>query len=118
MAFTITTDDEVNIYAGENVDSTPTAAQKEAVEDHMISRLSGWARVNVATSYAGWTSTVKELLSEYLARQIAITIIAFNMAGYTSRIEAEDILNVNIFNIRLLEKDFLKDQQFWTWVKK
>lgn len=117
MAYDIITDDEINLYAGENVDSSPTAAQKEAMEDQIISRLSGFARVDVNSSYGGWTTAVKKIINEYIAREIAVALIAYNMEGFTSRIEAEDMLNVNIYALRKLEKNFLLDQKWWTFVK-
>lgn len=116
MAYTIVTDDLINLFSGENADDSVSTAQKEALEDSSIARLSAWARYDVSSNYSEFPSTIKGHIAEYIARQIAVAIIGFNMSGYTSRIEGEDMININIYENKKLEKIF-QDQKFWTYIK-
>ena len=54
-----------------------------------------------------------KMLDEYAERYAAILAISYNMAGYTSRIEAEDIINVHWARMQeikeLLEKSDVQD---------
>ena len=44
------------------------------------------------------------MLTEWAARYAGMQLILFNMAGYTSRIEAEDMINVHLFRMKQIEK--------------
>ena len=117
MAFVIVTADEVTIMLGENVDATGnTTANKEALELMAISYLSDLMRYNIADNYAALNVDAKKIFSEYCARFIAVACIAYNMAGFTSRIEAEDMLNVHIMRMNKIEK-LLVDQKTITYIK-
>ena len=54
-----------------------------------------------------------KMLDEYAERYAAIEAIKYDMSGYTSRIEAEDLINVNVFRMQeikeLLEKSDVQD---------
>lgn len=117
MAYAIVTADQVSIFSGENVDATATAAMKEAVELMGISRICGWARYNIADNYASLNADYKKIIDEYLARLIATASIAYNMAGFSSRLEAENMLNINLFEMTKIEDNFFKDQKWWTYAK-
>lgn len=118
MAFVIVTADEIEIMSGENADATgDTTTYQEALELMAISRVCGWARYNIADNYSSLNTDVKKVVSEYLARFISVQVIAYNMAGYTSRIEAEDMLNIHLHEMEKIEEQFLKDQKWWTYAK-
>ena len=59
------------------------------------------AFINVATRYnwsdvySGLNADVKYILNDIGESLVANEAIKYNMAGYTSRIEAEDMINVN-----------------------
>ena len=59
---------------------------------------------------------VKYLLNEYVARYVAICGISYNMSGFTSRVEAEDMINVHVFRLRAIEK-LLIDQKTITYIR-
>lgn len=118
MAYIIVTADEVTIMAGENADATGTGstAYKEALELMAISQIVGWSRYNWADNYASKNTDIKKVISEYIARFMGVALIAFNMSGFTSRIEAEDMLNIHLFRMRQLEEMF-KDQKWQTYAQ-
>lgn len=118
MAYVIVAAPEVTIMCGENVDLTGAiAANMEALELQGISYLSTLMRVTLnATTWAAMTTGTKYIITEYLSRYIAASCIAYNMAGFTSRIEAEDMLNVHFARMRAIEK-LLTDQKSVTFVK-
>ena len=73
-------------------------------------------RYNWSDAYAALNADVKHLLSEAESNFVAIYIINYNMAVYTSRYEAEVMINLLRFNlqecIRLLNE--IKHQDFIT----
>lgn len=58
---------------------------------------------------------MKRILSEYCARSAAATLISYNMSGYSSRIDAEDMINVCLFRMNQIEK-LLSDQAVVTYL--
>jgi hypothetical protein len=103
--------------AGENVDSTGnTTANQELLELMAISQLVSWSRYNWADNYSSLNTDVKHVVMEYLARFIGSALISYNMAGFTSRIEAENMLNIHLFRMRELQKLF-EDQKWVTYAQ-
>lgn len=104
---TIATSGSAKYYAGENADATITAdtnAINEFIENGEAF-LSGLTRYNIVSNWATLSgSAAAGMLKEYVARLAAIDIIKYNMAGYTSRIEAEDLININWARIIEIEK--------------
>lgn len=117
MAYVLVAADDFAVFAGENVDSTPSAAQKEALELMAISRICGLSKYNVADNFAALNTDVKKVFIEYIARFIASSLIAYNMAGFTSRIEAENMLNVHIYEMQRIEEQFFLNQNWITYIK-
>ncbi len=117
MAFVIVSAAQIAVFAGELVDATGnTAANQELLELMAISQLSGWSRYNWADNYAARNEDVKNVIDEYLARFIAVALIAYNMAGYTTRIEAEDMINVHLFRMKQIE-EMARDQKWVTYAQ-
>jgi len=97
MAYTgiFATEAELDAKAGENVDSTGwTEANKNAWISQAESYINCTARNNFSDNYSGLDADVKRILSEAASNLTAIYGIQFNMAGYSSRIEAEDMINL------------------------
>jgi len=117
MAFVLVSVPEVTIMVGENVDVTGAIAEnQEALELQGISYLSSLMRTSLtAGTWGTMTAGTKNIITEWLARYIAVGCICYNMAGFTSRIEAENMLNVHIFRMRLIER-LLQDQKTITFV--
>ena len=51
-------------------------------------------RFNWSDAYAGLNTDTKGILKEVASNIAAIYVIQYDMSGYTSRIEAEDMINV------------------------
>ena len=91
--------------AGENVDATGNVtANHQILHDMAAGFLSGFIQDDVIAGYAGYDSVTKQLINEWAARFAGMQLISFNMAGYTSRIEAEDMINIHVFRMRRIEK--------------
>ena len=106
MAFTgtITTEAEIALMAGENVDATgDTEANRNDLIAQAESYLSNLMKFNIVDNYASLNEDVRRMFSEWGARYAAIALISFNMVGYTSRIEAEDMINIHIYRMEKIE---------------
>ena len=96
------TSDEILVKAGENVDSTGTTeARINALSLQAESYINLISRYNWSDNYATINADVRGILSEAESNLVAIYLISFNMAGYTTRVEAEDM--VNILKVRFNE---------------
>lgn len=105
------TSDEILVRAGENYDTSITEARINdlaAQSESIINVVSGY---NWSDAYSGLNADVKRILSSCSAAFCAMHIVAFNMAGYSSRVEAEDIINVQ-------RDSFLRDLSILKDVKK
>lgn len=116
MAYTGTIVDEADMqfYAGSNVDSggdTETNHNQLAAEAEAY--LCNLVKYDIVSNWGDLNSTFKEIFSEYAARYAAIGLITYNMGSYNTRIEAEDMINVNWERMkkieRLLEKADVQD---------
>jgi len=113
MAYTanIVTVAEMQFYAGENVDATgDVEANHIILQDHAEGYLSCLLKYEL--SIANWgllNSTIKEIITEWAARFAANALIKYNMSGYTTILEAEDMLNLNLYRMKQIE-DLLKIQ--------
>ena len=89
---------DCNAMAGENVDVTGwTEANINLWCLQAEGLIHSTARKVFATAIAGFTAMPaggKGLLAQAEACYVAIQGISYNMAGYTSRIEAEDMINI------------------------
>lgn len=113
----MSTDAEMTAMAGENVDATGWVdANKTAWGLQAESYINGVTRNNFSDSFAGLNVDVKQIFSEYVARYTAMAGIAYNMEGFTTRTEAENMLNIHIFRMRAIEK-MLFDQKWVTFAK-
>ena len=86
---------EVARKAGANASATSVA--EAYVNDYMTqaeSFINVMCRYNFSDAYAGLNADVKGLLKEAASNLAAIYVIQYDMSGFTSRIEAEDMINV------------------------
>lgn len=107
MAFTgtIVTEAEMQFFAGENVDATgDVEANHNFLAGYAEAYLSSLVKYDIVTNWGTLNATYKILFSEYAARLSAMALITFNMAGYTSRIEAEDMLSVHNSRLNKIQK--------------
>jgi len=111
MAYTgtIVTEAEIDLMAGENADVTgDTEANHNYLVAHCEAELCIMLKSDIVTNWNSINTIYKKIFSEYAARISAISLITYNMAGYTSRIEAEDMINVHIYRTNEI-KELLKN---------
>ena len=119
MAYTGTlcTEAEIDAFSGENVDATgDTEANHNVLVAQAESYLCNISRYNWVDNYATLNADVKAMLSEYCARYAAMSLIAYNMSGYTTRVEAEDMINIHAWRMIAIEK-ILLNQMFNTYIQ-
>ncbi len=105
MAFTIVTVAEMQFMAGENVDATgDVTANHQFLHDMAAGYLSAFLQDDVIAGYTAYDSVTKQIINEWAARFAGMQLILYNMAGYTSRVEAEDMINVHLFRMKIIEK--------------
>lgn len=107
MAYTgtIVTVEEMQFYAGENVDTTGDIEDNHnTLAKQAEAYLSNLVKYDIVTNWNELSTLYRPLFTEWAARFGAIGLIAFNMGGYTSRIEAEDLINIHIFRMQQIEK--------------
>lgn len=86
---------EVERKAGANVSATSKA---EAYTNDYVTQaeslINSVCRFNFSDAYTGLNVDVKGILKEAASNLAAIYAIQYDMSGFTSRIEAEDMINV------------------------
>ena len=86
---------EVQRKAGENASATSKAeAYVNAYMTQAESLINITARYNFSDNYSTLNADVKGILKEVASNLAAIYVIQFDMSGFTSRTEAEDMINV------------------------
>ena len=86
---------EIQRKAGANASATSKA---EAYTNDFVAQAESF--INVATrhnwsdDYSGLNVDTRDILKEVASNLAAIYVISFDMSGFTSRIEAEDMINV------------------------
>lgn len=86
---------EVQRKAGANASATSKA--EAYVNDYMTqveAFINAYTRYNWSDAYSGLNVDTKGLLKEVASNLAAIYVIQFDMSGFTTRIEAEDMINV------------------------
>ena len=116
MTFTIVTVAEMQFMAGENVDATgDVTANHQFLHDYAAGYLSSLIKFDLITGWSGLTANIKFLFTEWAARFAGMQLISFNMAGYTSRIEAEDMINIHFERmeqiVKILNESSVQDFQ-------
>jgi hypothetical protein len=92
---TLCTTAEVERKAGANCSATSKA---EGYTNQYVQEAEGLisavTRYDWVTNYASINAIGKELLREAASNLAAMYVISYDMSGFTSRIEAEDMINV------------------------
>jgi len=106
MAETFCTSGAVKLKAGSGA-ATLTGAQYTELINQAESFINCVCRHNFIDTYSGLNSDLKMILEETASNLAAIYNIQYSMAGFTTRIEAEDQLNILwarfVMNIALLK---------------
>ena len=91
---------------------SPTSEYEGWIEE-AEAYLSNITKYDLITNWASLNAVYKLLFTEYCSRYAAIEAIKYDMSSYTSRVEAEDMINVNAWRmieiIKLLENADIQD---------
>ncbi|RLC34452.1 MAG: hypothetical protein DRZ76_02660 [Candidatus Nealsonbacteria bacterium] len=96
---TIATSGSAIAKAGENIDTSITSgwtadSEYEKWLEEGEAYICTLAEYDIVSNWASLNSTYKKLFTEYVSSYAAIQCIKYNMAGYSSRVEAEDMINI------------------------
>jgi len=116
----LSTDAQMNAMAGELVDATGwTDANKTAWGIQAENYLCALGKYDFVTDLALLKTNVKQMLSEYVARYVALSGIAYNMASVgavlSTLIEPEDMMQVHIYRMEKIEK-LIETQDKKNWL--
>ena len=87
----------VDIQAKAGTNANATAKATAATDVYVLeveSMVNVLTRHNWSDDYAGLNADVKDILKEITSALCAIYVIQWDMSGFTSRTEAEDMINV------------------------
>ena len=79
---------------GENVSANWTEAMTTEAGLQGESTVNSMCRYNFSDNWGTLNVDVKHLISDIVSSLVAIQAICYDMSGYTSRTEAEDMINV------------------------
>jgi predicted butyrate kinase (DUF1464 family) len=86
---------EVGYKAGAKASATSKAeAYTNSYVAQAESTINTMCRYNFSDNYAGLNADVKGILKQVASDLAAIYVINYDLSGFTSRIEAEDMINV------------------------
>lgn len=86
---------EVQYKAGANASATSKAeAYVNSYMTQVESFINAYCRYNFSDNYSTLNVDVKGLLKEISSNLAAIYVIQYDLSGFTSRTEAEDMINV------------------------
>ena len=97
---------EMQFMAGENVDATgDVEANHITLQDYAEAYLSNLLKfVLTSAAFTALSATKKIMITEWAARFAGVQLIMYNMSGYTSRVEAEDMVNVHLARMEKIEE--------------
>ena len=117
MAGIFATTAEVERKAGANCSAVSKA--EAYTNDYMTqveSQINGLCRYNFSDAYTGLDEDVKGILKEVASNLAAIYAISYDMSGFTSRVEAEDMINI-LRDSALRGMSILRDKKAQTFIK-
>ena len=115
MTTTFCTSGQALVKAGKNVstdftDGTITDSQFDDYINEAESEINVHTKYNWTDAFSGLDTDVKGILQAAASNLTAIYCITYDMSGFTSRIEAEDMINV-LRDALLRELGILRDKK-------
>ena len=102
---------DIQAKAGTNANSTAKAtAATDVYVLEVESMVNVLTRFNWSDAYSTLNADVKDILKEVTSDICAIYVIQWDMSGFTSRIEAEDMINI-LRDAALRDLSILKDKK-------
>ena len=117
MAYEYCTSGAAIIMAGANANSTIIANGSALLDiyNNAHSTINSAIRKDYTTLYSTLSSNVKNILTETASKLMATDIINYDMSGYTSRAEAQTMLDV-LRDAILRNIAFLRDKKTQTFI--
>ena len=118
MAVTLTmaTDADIDPMLGANINAAFDDTMQDSIGAMAEANICALMRYDAVTNWATLDTNTKAVCTEYVARFIAIQGIAYDMSPFSSNIEAEDMIVVHFYRLKLLEL-LLSDQKLVTYLK-
>jgi len=108
---------DIAAKAGANANATSKAtAWTDLIVLDIEAYVNVVCRYNFSDNYAALNVDVKSMLKEITTNLCAVYVIAYDMSGYTSRVEAEDMINILLHRFNEGMKA-LQDQKSITYIK-
>lgn len=98
------------LKAGANVSAALTSANWNEFISQAESYLNNVTRINFSDTFAALNADVKDILEDACGSHAAMAGIQYDMSGYTSRAEAQTMLDVNYTRLQDAIK-LLKDKK-------
>ena len=111
----MTTEAAIKAKAGANVSAALTDTDYDAWVLQAESKVNIIARYNYSDGYAALNADVKHLMGDIVSSLVAMQAVAYDMSGYASRAEAEDIINVQNDNAKV-GTSLLRDKKVQTFI--
>jgi len=99
-------------FMGAGVNAAFTETMQDLVGVYTEAYLCVLLKYDIVTNWASLNAIYKLMFSEYACRAIAVEAIKYDMgttATYTSRVEAEDMINIHVWRMREIEKVLQSD---------
>ena len=112
----MTTQAECEQKMGANVSASWTEAMTTAAGLQGENMVNCLCRYNWSDVWATTSADVKYLISDIVSSFVAIQAICYDMSGYTSRVEAEDMINV-LRDSMIRNMAILRDEKTQTFMK-
>ena len=117
MAYIMTTEAEIQQKSGAGVNVAFDTGMMTAACLRAESTINCFCRYNFSDAVTtGLNADVKGLLSDVASSLVAIEAICYDMNGYTSRVETEDMINV-LRDGALRGLSILRDEKVQTFMK-
>ncbi|KKL89781.1 hypothetical protein LCGC14_1911240 [marine sediment metagenome] len=111
----MTTEAEIQQKSGANVNVAFNTTMMTASNLRAESIINCICRYNFSDTFSTLNIDVKQILSDFCSSFVAIEAISYDLSGYTSRIEAEDIINIQR-DTMLRAMSILRDQKVVTFI--
>lgn len=98
---------DIDGFTGANVGAF-TETMADLVGVYTEAYLCTLLEYDAVTNWASLNAVYKLMMSEYVARSIAVAAIAYDMSGFTDGIEAENMIKINWQRILDIESLLMK----------
>jgi hypothetical protein len=114
---TVTTSGAVKLKAGTNVSTAITLAQYSGAIENGEAFVTANTKYDWVTNWGSLPANTKQIIADAVSSYAAIEAINFDMSGYTSRMEAQTMLDVN-YNRVVDIINMIRDDKYNYFVQK